>query len=299
MKKFTLVAIFMALSNAIVADEIDNTIDFKSITPTQTPQSITQDADNLYQGIQPNPPQNATQNSQPIFTQTGYKSTKKGDFDFEFGVGYVMGLFDAEQSLDGVQKTDSSGIGHGADVFFSGSYYAGESWGIMFGLGSELINISWSQALTQLSCMSNTKCDEDTNASELMINAYLNFGGFKDLWGRNKSSLRLFGNIGVSFNLLGGLYERNTTCSEGTTIKGYYTTWTTYNCEMSQEYTKPVSIPFTLGLRYMFVENHGLEFVGKYDLIKWEFTTKAPAISSFDTTISRNLSLGLRYIYKF
>ena len=283
MKKFTLVAIFMAIfSNALFAD---NVIDFKSITPTQNAPT----------------PQNATQNSQPIFTQTGYKSTKKGDFDFEFGVGYVMGLFDAEQSLDGVQKTDSSGIGHGADVFFSGSYYAGESWGIMFGLGSELINISWSQALTQLSCMSNTKCDEDTNASELMINAYLNFGGFKDLWGRNKSSLRLFGNIGVSFNLLGGLYERNTTCSEGTTIKGYYTTWTTYNCEMSQEYTKPISIPFTLGLRYMFVENHGLELVGKYDLIKWNFSTKVNSggVPNFDTTISRNLSLSLRYIYKF
>ena len=104
MKKFTLVAIFMALSNAIVADEIDNTIDFKSITPTQTPQSITQDADNLYQGIQPNPPQNATQNSQPIFTQAGYKSTKKGSFESEFGIGYIMSQFKAEQDWGGSKE---------------------------------------------------------------------------------------------------------------------------------------------------------------------------------------------------
>ena len=105
-----------------------------------------------------------------------------------------MSKFKAEQNWGG-SKGSSTATGHGADLFFSGSYYAGESWGVAFGLGSELINISWTQALTQLSCMSNTKCDEDTNASELMINAYLNFGGFKDIWVRNKSSLRFFGNL--------------------------------------------------------------------------------------------------------
>ncbi len=290
MKKFTLVAIFMALSNAIVADEIDNTIDFKSITPTQTTQSITQDADNLYQGIQSNPPQNATQNSQPIFTQTGYKSTKKGDFESEFGIGYIMSQFKAEQDWGG-SKASSTATGHGADLFFSGSYYAGESWGVVFGLGTELINIDWKEPLYELFCYGSA-CSLDTNSNDFLMNLYFNFGFFKNILQSDKRFLRVFGNVGLSVNwIMGGFYERTINCS-------------TYGCNTTLDddsSAKPISIPFTLGLRYMFVENHGLELVGKYDLIKWNFSTKISSggVPNFDTTISRNLSLSLRYIYKF
>lgn len=73
-----------------------------------------------------------------------------------------------------------------------------------------------------------------------------------------------------------------------------------YDCTTTLEIQPSISLPLSAGLRYMFVEKHGLEFALKYDLIDWDFTTATPSgVPSFDTTISRNLSLALRYVYKF
>ena len=291
----------MAFATSLVADEFDNTIDFKSITPTQTPQSATQ-SDNLYQSVQQSTapsltqalenaltPQISTQNSQPTYFAPSYKSTKKGNFDFEFGIGYIMSKFKAEQNWGG-SKSSSTATGHGADLFFSGSYYTGESWGVAFGLGTEIINIDWDEPLYELFCYGSA-CTTSANSNDLLMNLYFNFGLFKNVWeGDNKGFLRVFGGIGFSYNWLsGGFYERVISCS-------------TYTCNTTLKDTNPISIPFTLGLRYMFVENHGLELVGKYDLVEWDFSTRVSGISgvpNFNTTISRNLSLGLRYIYKF
>ena len=283
MKKLTLVAIFMAFAASLAADELGNTIDFRSATPN-APSSIQA----LENALTPqNSFQGVPQNSQPTYFAPSYKSTKKGNFDFEFGIGYIMSKFKAEQNWGG-SKGSSTATGHGADLFFSGSYYAGESWGVVFGAGAEIINIDWDEPLYNLFCM--YACSLDTNSNDLLMNVYLNFGLFKNVWeGDNNGFLRVFGNIGFAVNWLsGGFYERSISCS-------------TYTCSTTLETAKTISIPFTLGLRYMFVENHGLELAGKYDLVDLDYVTKisGASVPNFNTTISRNLSLSVRYIYKF
>lgn len=260
LKKFAFIIFAMGFIHSVFADS--NTIDFQSITP----------------------PQNSTSFIQPNTLQSGYKSTKIGDFDFEFGIGYVMSKFKAKQEW-GDATDSSSATGHGADIYFNGSYYVSESFGVMIGMGTEIINIDWNDPLYELSCY--LYCNLDTNSNDLLWSIYLNFGAFKNLWQNDKSSLRIFGNVGLSLNwLVGGFYENTITCSA-------------YGCQTTLEAQKAFSFPLSIGLRYMFVENHGLELVGKYDLMDWDFSTKAPDAPSFDTTISRNLSIALRYVYKF
>lgn len=262
-KNFAFTALILGFISGVFADE--NTIDFKSVTP-QNPQ-----------------PNSFTPYQTP--TQAYFKSTKVGNFEYEFGIGYVMSKFKAEQNWGG-STANSSATGHGADIYLSGSYYAGESFGVIIGVGTELINIDWDEPLAELFCM--YVCSLDTNSNDFLMNTYLNFGAFKDIVQGGKNSLRVFGNIGFSINWLsGGFYERTISCSA-------------YSCTTTLETQTSISFPLSVGLRYMFVENHGLEFALKYDLIDWDFTTTTPSgVPSFDTTISRNLSLALRYVYKF
>lgn len=179
-KNFAFTALMLGFISGVFADE--NTIDFKSITP-QNPQ-----------------PNSFTPYQTP--TQAYFKSTKVGKFEYEFGIGYVMSKFKAEQNWGG-STANSSATGHGADIYFNGSYYAGESFGVMIGVGTELINIDWDEPLAELFCMYDV-CSLDTNSNAFLMNTYLNFGVFKDIVQGEKKLFTRFWKYRVFYKLAFG-----------------------------------------------------------------------------------------------
>lgn len=72
-------------------------------------------------------------------------------------------------------------------------------------------------------------------------------------------------------------------------------------------------LPITAGLRFIIAQNHGIEFYGKYNLVKskWKGTqslrdgvfngnNKDELVPvSVDTKITRDYSWGIRYVYEF
>lgn len=215
------------------------------------------------------------------------------DDDSEFGIGYIMNTFKARQYW-GVSLGSISGMGHGADIYYNKNYNIGESFGFTFGTGVELINIAWREPLYELYCMYN--CSIDEAKSDFLWNVYLNAGVFKDIWQNYVNSVRIFANVGVAVNFLfGGLYDRTISCSGSFSYLG------SPACDTKLNTRVPISLPFSIGLRFMFVENHSLELVGKYDVIRWDYTTSisGASVPNFETNIHRNLGVALRYVFSF
>lgn len=137
---------------------------------------------------------------------------------------------------------------------------------------------------------------------------YMFLGAFYDVVRFDYFGLRVFGNIGVGYDMMKDKFNRATSFYDA----GNYQMFATYNSNQtpSQEQGS-VFIPLTAGLRFIIAKNHGIELVGKYNLLKskWkgtqslyvgEFDGKNPPQAIWvDTKITRDYSWGIRYVYEF
>lgn len=137
---------------------------------------------------------------------------------------------------------------------------------------------------------------------------YLFLGAFYDVLKFEHFAVRAFGNVGVGYDMMKDRYNRATSFYDGGSYEMFYT----YNSNESPSQEQgSVFMPLTAGLRFIIAKNHGIEFVGKYNLIKskWKGTQTLydgtyngkdmPQAIRIDTKITRDYSWGIRYVYEF
>lgn len=109
-------------------------------------------------------------------------------------------------------------------------------------------------------------------------------------------ALRLFASVGLGVDLLrGGSYDGSVSISGD--VVGF-----------SPDVQWSLTLPLSAGARYIFATSHGLEVAVKYHPFDTEYfiTTPSafPILPGFEaivltTTISRNISFAIRYVYEF
>lgn len=147
------------------------------------------------------------------------------------------------------------------------------------------------------------------SAPSLDVKAWYFFvGAFYDVLQFEHFGLRAFGNVGLGYDMMKDKFSRKTYYADGGDYQGFATV--NANETPSQEQGS-VYLPITAGLRFIIAQNHGIEFYGKYNLVKskWkgtqslrdgEFNGKdMPVPVSVDTKITRDYSWGIRYVYEF
>lgn len=147
------------------------------------------------------------------------------------------------------------------------------------------------------------------SAPSLGVKAWYFFvGAFYDVLQFEHFGLRAFGNVGLGYDMMKDKFSRKTCYADGGDYQGFATV--NANETPSQEQGS-VYLPITAGLRFIIAQNHGIEFYGKYNLVKskWkgtqslyngEFNGKdMPVPVSVDTKITRGITAGIRYVYEF
>ena len=147
------------------------------------------------------------------------------------------------------------------------------------------------------------------SAPSLGVKAWYFFvGAFYDVLQFEHFGLRAFGNVGLGYDMMKDKFSRKTYYADGGDYQGFATV--NANETPSQEQGS-VYLPITAGLRFIIAQNHGIEFYGKYNLVKskgkgtqslynGEFNgTDMPVPVSVDTKITRDYSWGIRYVYEF
>lgn len=137
---------------------------------------------------------------------------------------------------------------------------------------------------------------------------YFFVGAFYDVLQFEHFGLRAFGNVGLGYDMMKDKFSRKTYYADGGDYQGFATV--NANETPSQEQGS-VYLPITAGLRFIIAQNHGIEFYGKYNLVKskWKGTQSLrdgafngkdmPVPVSVDTKITRDYSWGIRYVYEF
>lgn len=266
---------------------------FFALAPNaHTDDTATQDDVRLIDGVYSTQNTINSSNSQAKTTQSVQNSSK---FGIDLGVGYINSSFEGESSLSN-QKVKSSRA-HGVDIFANFTYKIHLYFGLSFGLDWEFMPIYWDgqgllNAYNAAESRLNNQPPNSYNSSDFLWSTYLTFGAFSDIWQSKSSSVRLFANFGLGLNyFLGdGRYEGKVkSCSYG---------WAT-KCEVEYQMIPfAFSLPVSFGARFGFAKSHGIELVGKIETQDAKFTFKTNS-GDIKTTISRNASVALRYVYRF
>lgn len=223
---------------------------------------------------------------------TSYTSATKepSTFFVELGVGYVNARFTGEQSATAYRKKVKSSTSNGVDIFVNGIYQPIQYFGLSFGLLWEFLPIKWQgQGLIEPESSILADSNVQYNSSEFVWNAVLTLGILSDIYKDNSNSIRLFANIGAGTNYLFGGSKYEGEASDFSTTS--YTSTT-------QIIPLAFALPVNFGVRFIFAKAHGIEIVGKYELIDKTYKYKYPG-KTIQTTISRDMSFGLRYVYRF
>lgn len=210
----------------------------------------------------------------------------------EIAIGYIISTFSARQkehANDTYLAPATEALSHGLDFYINSNYYLGrQRGGISLGLGVEYLPITWREPLQSLS---NTK---SLNKNDAIIAPYMTLGGFYDVLHAESQALRFFASVGLGVDLLrGGSYDGSVSIS-GDVVR------------FSPDVQWSLTLPLSAGARYIFATSHGLEVAVKYHPFdtKYFITTPSPFFAGFEanvltTTISRNISFAIRYVYEF
>lgn len=235
---------------------------------------------------------------------SGYKyvGENKGSYTREIKYYFEKKDADASGNKQGAyeQKTDGSGSIKGAD---GQTYnYVGEGKGDYSIKQEEYYLYRYNGSIYDsrgLTC----------SAPSLGVKAWYFFvGAFYDVLQFEHFGLRAFGNVGLGYDMMKDKFSRKTYYADG----GYYQGFATVNAnETPSQEQGSVYLPITAGLRFIIAQNHGIEFYGKYNLVKskWKGTQSLydgafngkdmPVPVSVDTKITRDYSWGIRYVYEF
>lgn len=245
----------------------------------------------------------------------------KSNWIGEIGIGYIVPHLKAKQKAADI---DATAFMHGIDIFMALNKYITERFGFSFGTGAEFTigkfkdefyectydaagtlytpipGTMWSKRETSYT-RNDFICNKNASNWQL-ANWYFYIGIFGDILEFEKVTIRAFTNIGYSFNWLvaSGNFQNRMSCWEGKVAFGCST--------YKDDDMRPAAelIPISLGLRFIFAKNHGIELVGKYyynahDIDKqkgeWHYTQNLPIVVK--TEISRDYSFGIRYVYEF
>ena len=137
---------------------------------------------------------------------------------------------------------------------------------------------------------------------------YAFIGVFYDVLKFENFGVRAFTNVGVGYDMMKDKYSRAAYYLDYGNYQGYYTA---NSNEMPSKEKGSVYLPITAGIRFVIANNHGIELVGKYNLVKskWKSTQSlfdgdfdgrnAPLPVKIDTKVTRDYSWGIRYVYEF
>lgn len=232
---------------------------------------------------------------------TGYKYVGSGNGSFTRTSDYVYVTNGGTGKNDYDKKTDTDGsiTGTVGKEYYE---YVGENQGTYSLVEEEYLLYRYNGATLN---NAGLYC----GTPKLDVKAwYMFLGAFYDVVRFDYFGLRVFGNIGVGYDMMKDKFNRATSFYDA----GNYQMFATYNSNQtpSQEQGS-VFIPLTAGLRFIIAKNHGIELVGKYNLLKskWkgtqslyvgEFDGKNPPQAIWvDTKITRDYSWGIRYVYEF
>ena len=229
-----------------------------------------------------------------VATNGTYTSANEpSKFSVELGLGYVNAHFTGKQSGLSAPRSVKSTTSHGIDIFVNGIYQPTQYFGFSFGLLWEFLPISWQGAGLMEPESVNSISGASYNSSEFVWNAVLTLGFISDIYKSGSNSVRLFANIGAGTHYLlsGNKYEgeaSSTTC--GYAVCTYESTTLVIPFALA--------LPVNFGARFTFAKSHGIELVGKIELTDKSFDYEYPS-QTIKTTISRDFSVGLRYVYRF
>lgn len=229
-----------------------------------------------------------------------YVGTNKGSYTKRTDYVYVTGD-NGTKKKDYVEKTDTDGSITGVKntIYYE---YVGDGKGTHSRVEEEYYRYRYKGSIYDsrgLTC----------SAPSLGVKAWYFFvGAFYDVLQFEHFGLRAFGNVGLGYDMMKDKFSRKTYYADGGDYQGFATV--NANETPSQEQGS-VYLPITAGLRFIIAQNHGIEFYGKYNLVKskWkgtqslyngEFNGKdMPVPVSVDTKITRDYSWGIRYVYEF
>lgn len=229
-----------------------------------------------------------------------YVGTNKGSYTKRTDYVYVTGDKGTKKK-DYVEKTDTDGSITGVkDTKYY--EYVGDGKGTHSRVEEEYYLYRYNGSIYDsrgLTC----------SAPSLGVKAWYFFvGAFYDVLQFEHFGLRAFGNVGLGYDMMKDKFSRKTYYADGVDYQGFATV--NANETPSQEQGS-VYLPITAGLRFIIAQNHGIEFYGKYNLVKskWKGTQSLrdgafngkdmPVPVSVDTKITRDYSWGIRYVYEF
>lgn len=229
-----------------------------------------------------------------------YVGTNKGSFTKRTDYVYVTGDSGTKKK-DYVEKTDTDGSITGVKntIYYE---YVGDGNGTHSRVEEKYYRYRYNGSIYDsrgLTC----------SAPSLGVKAWYFFvGAFYDVLQFEHFGLRAFGNVGLGYDMMKDKFSRKTYYADGGDYQGFATV--NANETPSQEQGS-VYLPITAGLRFIIAQNHGIEFYGKYNLVKskWKGTQSLydgafngkdmPVPVSVDTKITRDYSWGIRYVYEF
>lgn len=207
-----------------------------------------------------------------------------------FGIGYIYGSYTAKQRYQGLTDGDIKGTAHGFDFYTTKDSYIVGGFGISFGVGMEMLFIKWDgKGLYGFE-------DGDISAyrsvyfnDDMTISPYLNLGLFYDVVKNQSLKVKLFGKIGVAWDLMyGGRYD------------GWTASWSYYSGYYAEEpairIDSSYSFPIDVGARFVF-GHHGIEATAKFRINDAEYSNSFYGYKY--TTIKHNVGFALRYVYEF
>ncbi len=229
-----------------------------------------------------------------------YVGTNKGSYTKRTDYVYVTGD-NGTKKKDYVEKTDTDGSITGVK---NTKYYeyVGDGNGTHSRVEEEYYLYRYNGNVLNNSGLSCTTPNLNAKAW------YAFLGAFYDVVRLEYFAVRVFGNIGVGYDMMKDKFSRASYYANGTDYQMFYTI--NSNQTPSQE-KGSVYIPFTAGVRFIIANNHGIEFIGKYNLMKskWKGTQNlhdgefdgynTPRFISINTKITRDYSWGIRYVYEF
>lgn len=209
---------------------------------------------------------------------------------FEMGLGYVYSTFAAKQSLSNILPLrDTTGKAHGADLFLGWNGYISRPFGISASMGTEFMSIAWDEALYDYD-QYNFRGGYGTSAldevkKDTAATLYGKFGVFYNFYQGENQSLRLLANIGFgAMWFFDGDYAVDE-ISQSKLDSG------------EQESGVQFLSFFDVGARWNFAKRHALELLYRHGLSDMFASDSANHV--IQTTINRNSSISLRYVFEF
>lgn len=208
-------------------------------------------------------------------------------------VGYVNSALKATQTKSGVTINKSTASVKGLELGFDMNFYLSQTYrfGYSVGIGTEFLSVNWDKlGLYGWDSVATPYAETDQQyfSNDFLLTLYPNASIFADVFKSESGSMRvkLFANISLVSNLLfGGIYD-GVTYNGGRTVDVPIVNYA-------------ISVASSVGARFHFAKKHGIELAFATHLNDMKFKNDDYPSGTIKTDISRNYSIGLRYVFEW